>query len=98
MSLVKGNERRQITFEALKNIEDQILASIAGKKKILIKPNFVTTSRQLAATHVEAIRGMLDFLRDHYKGQVVIGESTASREGTFEGYKNYGYMPLEKEY
>ena len=98
VSLVKGNERRQITFQALKNIEDEILASIEGKKKILIKPNFVTTSRQLAATHVDAIRGILDFLKPHYKGEIIIGESTASKEGTFDGYKNYGYLPLEKEY
>src|SRR4030042_2255337 len=98
VSLVKGNERREITFQALKNIEDEVLASIEGKKKILIKPNFFTTSRQLAATHVDAIRGILDFLKPHYMGQIIIGESTASREGTFDGYKNYGYLPLEKEY
>jgi uncharacterized protein (DUF362 family) len=98
VSLVKGNERRQITYQALKNIEDEVLASVKGKQKILIKPNFVTTSRQLAATHVDAIRGILDFLKPHYKGRIIVGESTASREGTFDGYKNYGYLALEKEY
>ncbi|NIP26854.1 MAG: DUF362 domain-containing protein [Phycisphaerae bacterium] len=98
VSVVKGNERRQITYQALKNIEDEILGSIEGKKKILIKPNFVITSRQLAATHVEAVRAILDFLKPHYKGEIIIGESTISKEGTFDGYKNYGYLPLEKEY
>lgn len=98
VSLVKGNERREITFQALKNIEDEILGSIEGKKKILIKPNFVITSRQLAATHVDAVRAILDFLKPHYKGEIIIGESTISKEGTFDGYKNYGYLPLEKEY
>jgi len=72
VSLVKGSERRQITFQVLKNIEDEVLGSLGGKKKILIKPNFVVTSRQLAATHVDAIRGILDFLRPHYKGQIII--------------------------
>jgi uncharacterized protein (DUF362 family) len=56
------------------------------------------TNRQLAATHVDAIRGILDFLRPHYKGRIIIGESTISKEGTFDGFKNYGYLPLEKEY
>ncbi|MHC4641693.1 MAG: DUF362 domain-containing protein [Planctomycetota bacterium] len=98
VSLVKGNERREITYQALKNIEDEVLGSLGGKKKILIKPNFVVTSRQLAATHVDAIRGILDFLKPHYKGEIIIGESTISKEGTFDGYKNYGYLPLEKEY
>ncbi|MFB0525002.1 MAG: DUF362 domain-containing protein [Phycisphaerae bacterium] len=97
VSLVKGNDRREITYQALKNIEDEVLTSI-GDKKILIKPNFVTTKRQLAATHADAVRGILDFLRPHYKKQIIIGESTASRAGTFDGFKNYEYLPLEKEY
>jgi uncharacterized protein (DUF362 family) len=97
VSLIKGNDRREIVLQALKKIEDQLLASI-GNKRILIKPNFVVTSRQLAATHVDAIRGILDFLTPHYKNQIIVGESTISKEGTFDGFKNYGYLPLEKEY
>lgn len=95
--LVKGNDRREIVYRALKKIEDDVLASI-GDKKILIKPNFVVTTRQLAATHVDAVRGILDFLTPHHKKQIIVGESTISREGTFHGYENYGYLVLEKEY
>jgi uncharacterized protein (DUF362 family) len=97
VGLVKGNDRRDIVYQALKKIEDEILVSI-GDKNILVKPNFVVTSRQLAATHVDAVRGILDFLKPHHKKQITIGESTISKEGTFDGYKNYGYLPLEKEY
>ena len=97
VSLVKGNDARENMYKALRNIEDEVLASI-GNKKILIKPNFVTTNRELCATHVEAVRGILDFLKPHCKQPITIGESTASRAGTFEGYTNYGYLPLEKEY
>jgi uncharacterized protein (DUF362 family) len=95
--LVKGNDRRDIIYQALKKIEDDVFASI-GDKKILIKPNFVATNRQLAATHVDVMRGILDFLTPHHKKQIIVGESTCSREGTFSGYKNYGYLALEKEY
>jgi uncharacterized protein (DUF362 family) len=97
VSLVKGSDRREIVYQALKNIEDDILGSI-GNKKILIKPNFVATNVELCATHVEAIRAILDFLRPHCRQEIVVGESTASRAGTFDGFKNYGYFPLEKEY
>jgi len=97
VGLVKGDDLRDITYHALKKIEDEILGAI-GNKKILIKPNFVSTGRQLAATHVDSVRGILDFLKPHYKKQIVVGESTASREGTFEGFKNFGYLALEKEY
>jgi uncharacterized protein (DUF362 family) len=95
--LVKGNDCRDITYQALKKIEDEVIASI-GEKRILLKPNFVVTNRQLAATHVDAIRGILDFLKPHHTKQITIGESTISREGTFSGYDNYGYLALEKEY
>ena len=95
--LVKGNDRRDIVYQALKKIEDEVIASI-GNKKILIKPNFVITTRQLAATHVDAVRGILDFLKPHHNKPITIGESTISRQGTFHGYENYGYLPLEKEY
>ena len=35
--LVKGNNRRDIVYQALKKIEDEVITSI-GEKKILIKP------------------------------------------------------------
>jgi uncharacterized protein (DUF362 family) len=98
VAMVKGNDRRDITGAALKKIEDEVVTSLQGKKRVLIKPNFVTTNRPLCATHVDAIRAILDFLKPHFKGQIIIGESTASRAGTFDGYKNYGYLSLQKEY
>jgi uncharacterized protein (DUF362 family) len=96
-TLVKGNDRRENIYRSLKLIEDQVFSAI-GNKRILIKPNFVQINKQLAATHADAVRGMLEFLRPHYKGEILIGESAASKEGTFAGYKNYGYEALEKEY
>jgi uncharacterized protein (DUF362 family) len=98
VSLVKGNDRREIIIQALKNIEDEVLASIGNKKKILVKPNFVSTTRPLAATHPDEIRAILDFLKPHFKGEIIVGESAPSKNGTFEGYQTFGYMPLEKEY
>ena len=97
VSLVKGNDRRDIVYGALKKVEDQVVGAI-GSKKILIKPNMVSTNKPLCATHVDALRGILDFLKPHVKAPITIGESTASRAGTFDGYVNYGYLALEKEY
>jgi uncharacterized protein (DUF362 family) len=47
---------------------------------------------------VDAIRGILDFLKPHCKKQIIVGESTPSREGTFGGFRNFGYLALENEY
>lgn len=98
VSLIKGNDCRDNIFKALKNIEDDVLASLEGKKRILIKPNFVETDVPLCATNVDAIRGILDFLKPRWKGRIVVGESTANNDGTAAGFKNYGYLPLEDEY
>ncbi len=95
VSLVKGNDRRGIVHQSLKLIEDEILASI-GNKKIMIKPNVVTPINPLGSLHVDAVRAILDFLTPHYKSQIIIGE--AATINTMEGYKNYGYFALEKEY
>ncbi len=95
VSLVKGNDRREIVYKSLQLIEDEILASI-GNKKIMIKPNVVTPINPLGSLHVDAVRAILDFLASHYKNQILIGE--AATINTMEGYKNYGYFALEKEY
>lgn len=97
VALVKGNDRAENIFKSLKLIEDDVFGAIANKR-ILIKPNFVQTSKQLAATHVDAVRGILEFLRQRYKKEILIGEAAAGREGTFAGYKNYGYEALQNQY
>ena len=97
VGLIKGNDRTENIYKSLKLIEDQVFSAI-GDKQILIKPNFVQTNRQLAATHADAIRGILEFLKPHYKKEIIVGEAAASQEGTLVGYKNYGYDALEKQY
>ena len=97
VALIKGNDRAENIYKSLKLIENQVFSGI-GNKRVLIKPNFVQTSKQLAATHVDAVRGILEFLKPHYKQQILIGEAAASQEGTLVGYKNYGYAALEREF
>ncbi len=106
VSLIKGNDARDNTFKALKNIEGEIMTSLEGKKRVLIKPNFVFVNNNLCATGVDTVRGILDFIKPRFKGPIEIGESTASSSmwgflgpgKTYDGFKAYGYLPLEKEY
>lgn len=95
VSLVKGDDRYKIVYQSLKAIEDEVLRSI-GNKKILLKPNVVLADNPLSVTHVDAVRAILDFLKPHYKEQIIIGE--AGNQKTFDGFKNYGYLELEKSY
>jgi uncharacterized protein (DUF362 family) len=62
----------------------------------VIKPNFVSSTIQLASSHVDQIRGILDFLSSMYRGKIIIAE--AACYDTQEAYVNFGYMRLLKEY
>jgi len=96
-ALIKGNDRAENIYKSLKLIEDQVLSGIRDKQ-IMIKPNFVQTNVQLAGTHVDAVRGILEFLRPHYKKEIIIAEAAASKEGTMAGYDHYGYQDLVNKY
>jgi len=83
--------------EALKLIENQIEAGVKGKKRVLIKPNFVSTSRQLAATHVDAVRAVLDAVNKYYSGKIIIGEGP-SFSSLKKGLDNFDYLKLQSQY
>ncbi len=95
VALAKGNDRYDNIAQALALIENG--TDLSDKKHVLIKPNFVSTRWQLAATHVEAVRAVLDWLRPRYDGPVTIGEGAAVSD-TFEGYRNFGYLDLAQDY
>ncbi len=97
VSFVAGNDRRAMVRQALKPFEKEVRAAIKGKR-IILKPNMVVVNVPLCATHVDALRGVLDFLRPLTKQPIAIAESTLSKEGSLQGFENYDYLPLEKEY
>jgi len=94
VALVKGDSRYNNIAEALGLIEGDI--RLDKVKDILIKVNFVSTTRQLASTHVEGVRALLDFLCPRYHGPITIAEGSSS--DTFAGYRNFGYLELADEY
>ncbi|MBI4875730.1 MAG: DUF362 domain-containing protein [Acidobacteria bacterium] len=96
VALIQGEDRRKNVSAALAAIDDRIRERLKRKKYVLIKPNFVSVERQLAATHADAIRGILDYLAPRFKGPVVIAE--AAREDTFQGYETFLYNRLLSEF
>ena len=97
VALVRSKSHYDGVYEALKLIENKIREDLKGKRKLFIKPNFVSTSRQLAATHVDAVRAILDVVSKYYSGSIIIGEGPAS-SNLRNGLANYGYLELQKEY
>jgi uncharacterized protein (DUF362 family) len=96
VSLTAGENRRKNVFEALMAIDAQIAPQLKRKKSVVIKPNNVSTQRQLAATHADALRGILDYLERRFKGPVFIAESSAG--DTMTGFDNFKYGEAAKEY
>jgi len=93
VALVKGKDRYKNIFQAISLIGEDIKPG----KRILIKPNFVSTTHQSSATHVDAVKAIIDFLRKKTDAQIIVGEGSAV-SSTFEGYKNYGYYQLISRY
>ena len=89
VAVVKGPDRYKNIREALALLGDQ---AILGKKHV-IKPNFVSTEVRLAATHREAARAVVDFLREETGDSMIIAEGAAASD-TFKGYDRLGFNGL----
>jgi uncharacterized protein (DUF362 family) len=95
VALVKGESRRQNIAQALTAIDDQVRPGLKAKKYVVIKVNNVSTINQLAATHADAIHGILDYLAPRFKGPVIVAESSAG--DTLHGFEEFGYNRLATE-
>ena len=94
VSLVSGPDRTSTVSEALDLIADQVEIP---DRPVLIKPNFVSVNVPLCATHVDAVRSTLAFLKD--KGVESFTIAAGPAIGTAdEGFDNYGYRPLADEF
>ncbi len=94
VALTRTGSRSQNIDAALRLLGEDI--DLDGKSRLFIKVNFVSVKNQLAATHVDAVRSLLKFIREGYKGKITIGESTLGPAQ--DGFKRFGYLDLVKEY
>jgi uncharacterized protein (DUF362 family) len=96
VAVIRGEDRRRNIYQALVAVDDQIRPTLRQKKYVVIKPNIVNTVIQLASTHADALRGIIDYLAPRFRGPILIGESSAG--DTLEGYENFRYTRLPGEY
>ncbi|MFC1542165.1 DUF362 domain-containing protein [Candidatus Latescibacterota bacterium] len=97
VALTSGTDRRETVAKAIRPFKADIEKGIQGKR-VFVKPNNVWDSNPLCATHPDAIRAVLDLLKEVTDQQIVVAESTASPKGTMFTFEEYGYLPLAKEY
>jgi uncharacterized protein (DUF362 family) len=96
VALVQGDNRRKMIYESLVAIDDQIRPKLKTKKYVVIKPNNVSTTIQLAATHADVFRGILDYLAPRFKGPIYFAEASAGN--TMEGFENFKYTTVAAEH
>jgi uncharacterized protein (DUF362 family) len=96
VAIMHGDDRRKNVYNALMAINDDLQPKLKQRKYVVIKPNFVNTQNQLAASHVDTMRGILDYLSEKFTGPVVIAEASAGNTQT--GYDNFKFMALPAEY
>jgi uncharacterized protein (DUF362 family) len=95
VALARGGSRRESIAAALEVISERV--DLETARRVLIKPNFVSTSDQAASTHVDAVRAVLDFARARYDGPIIVAEG-AALSPTFDGFRNFDYESLVDGY
>ena len=97
VGLAKTGRRRSNVFQALDNIRDDLTPKV--REQVLLKPNFLSSTNQLASSHVDAMRGALDFLLSTPEPpkEVIIAEG-ANEKFSGEAFQIFGYEALQAEY
>jgi uncharacterized protein (DUF362 family) len=97
VAITTGDNRADLAFRALQPYSKQIRQAI-GHRRVVIKPNNVSTEIPLCASHVDTLDGILEFLKSIRKIDNVIIAESAANGPTFDGFKNYGYFTLADKY
>ena len=97
VGLAKTGRRRSNVFQALDNIRQDLAPKV--REQVLLKPNFLSSTNQLASSHVDAMRGALDFLLSTPQPpkEVIIAEG-ANEKFSGEAFQIFGYEALQAEY
>jgi uncharacterized protein (DUF362 family) len=94
VALVKGADRKANIRKALELIAADI--DLKGRHPV-IKVNFVSSYKPLSATHPDAVRPIIEFLKDRGEEEISVVEG-ATLGTTSRGFREYGYEALAKEY
>ena len=97
VGLSKSDDRRKNAYVALDRVRETVVPKL--RDRVMLKPNFLSSKRQLASTHVDAIRGTIDFLlsTSNPPAEIVVAEG-ANEEHSGEAFDNFGYRSLPDEY
>lgn len=93
VAVIKGESRYENIMNALKLIEKDVKALFKHKSRIVITPNCVSPTNQLASTHVDALKAVVLFIRRFYNNKLIIAEGSAY--STKDAFKHFNYYLLK---
>lgn len=97
VALTREGNRRENVFTALDLVRGDIVPKL--RDQVMLKPNFLSGDNQLASTHVDAIRGTIDFLlTTTAPPQEIIVAEGGNEEVPGKAFENFGYYALIDEY
>lgn len=94
VAVVHGTDRRENIRQAQLLLSEPYRQRIKAARRIFIHPNFVSDKNQLASTHVEAVRAVLDVLSLHRADEILIGD--ASYHDTKRAWERFNYESLRR--
>ncbi len=97
VGLVRGDDRRSNVFNAMDLVRHDLIPKIG--KEVMLKPNFLSGTKQLASTHVDAVRGTIDFLLScPVRPDKILVAEGGNEKRSGEAFDNFGYRALPDEF
>jgi uncharacterized protein (DUF362 family) len=94
--LVEGDNRRRAIREAVSGLGSDFIDMVKAARRIFIKVNLEHYELPLPTTHIDAVRGLLDEIRQYSRVDILIGD--AAHYGTGPAFTNFGYDRLPAQY
>lgn len=97
VGLARTGDRRRTVYRALELVRADVEAKI--QPQVMLKPNFLSSKNQLASSHVDAMRGAIDFLltTPNPPREIIIAEG-GNEDFSGQSFENFGYHSLHDEY
>lgn len=97
ISFIKSDDRRYNIERCLSLIKSEVISVLKDCQNVVIKPNCVVDNNKLAATSVEALDALLEFISPYVSSQILLAEGTGIGD-TMKAFTNYGYFSLQEKY
>lgn len=90
VALASASSREEAVARAIDLVHDDLLEKIG--RRVLVKPNFLSSTHRLSSTRVDAVKPVIAFLKQTGAADVFIAEGGS--RSTAQALDNFGYRAL----